>query len=257
MGNTSAKEPSMFARLMTKRGHADEKQWMAFSKRMSKLDTVWPENGAQTTKFLRGLVERQKGRVNASDQVFLQHIETLVQERDAKAHAQATRAAARLAQNKRPSAVLRKGNANVYDTSSMSEKTIVHLHLVMPCNHAHASHAVIENDERAVGSDSPKYDSVDPGWAGGYVGRNARRQAPVRANMTASAAYHAVPGYDCRSQSNSQPKPPPPPLSLSECKGDVCFSCRQRGHFKRTCPNRRVGRPARGRSRTLPGVLIK
>ena len=169
MGNTSAKEPSMFARLMADRGHADAKQWMAFSKRMSKLDTVWPKNGAQSTKFLRGLVERQKGRVRKSDQVFLQHIETLVQERDTKAHTQATQAAARVARNKRPSAVLRKGNPNVYDTSSISDTEDVYLAQGTGApNNAHALHDIDGGAigagviEGAVGkAGTAKYDSLD------------------------------------------------------------------------------------------------
>ena len=95
MGNNYS-IPTPFACLMSKRFDVGQQKWMAFSDRMNTLDGIWPQQGSCQTKSLRGLVERQTGHVAKSDEVLLQYIATLVQERESQAAARAARIKRRL-----------------------------------------------------------------------------------------------------------------------------------------------------------------
>ena len=118
MGNKSSTQCTPFARLMSDRTDTSEQKFMDFSHRMHRADSIWPREGCTATKALRGLVERQTGRITKSDEILLQHIAALVRERDVKSHVQNTQRVARV---KRHSAVLRSDKPSVYDTSDISD----------------------------------------------------------------------------------------------------------------------------------------
>ena len=125
MGNKYAKQPSAFAHLLSERSGLDARTWKAFSKRMSKVDAIWPPAGATSTRMLRGLTERQVGRHGQKDEAMLKHVALVVQDRETKTDVHTARLIARC--SARPTTTSKKVNPIALDTSDTSDTDVVYL----------------------------------------------------------------------------------------------------------------------------------